>query len=99
MLSRKRITRRWSDCADAQARLRLCFSQTTEARFSHVEAQVWALRGHMYTFLNNYVILSLSIILMFANKADIDEMQQYAAFHLALHCLPEYPFRGFRTPR
>ena len=48
----------------------------------------------MYTFLNNCVVLSLKIILMLANSADIDEMEHYAAFHLGLHCLPEYPFRG-----
>ena len=23
-------------------------------------------------------------------------MQHYAAFHLGLHCLPKYPFRGFQ---
>ena len=28
------------------------------------------------------------------NSADPDEMQHYAAFHLELHCLPMYPFRG-----
>ena len=30
------------------------------------------------------------------NSADPDEMQYNAAFHLGLHCLPKYPFRGFR---
>ena len=30
-----------------------------------------------------------------ANSADSDEMQQYAAFHLGLHCLPKYLYRGF----
>ena len=27
-----------------------------------------------------------------ANSADPGEMQQYAAFHLCLHCLPKYQF-------
>ena len=32
--------RRWSDCADAQAGLRLCCSQNSEDRFSRVEAKI-----------------------------------------------------------
>ena len=32
---------RWSVCADAQAGLRLCCSQTPKDRFSRVEAQLW----------------------------------------------------------
>ena len=38
--------------------------------------------------------LSLKVVLILANSADPDEMQHYTAFHLGLHCLPEYPFRG-----
>ena len=30
----------------------------------------------------------------FTNCVDPDEMQHYAAFHLGLHCLQKYPFRG-----
>ena len=33
--------------------------------------------------------------LILSNSADPDEMQQHAAFHLGLHCLPMHPFRGF----
>ena len=40
ILSKKRITRRCSDCADAQAGLRLCCSQTPENRVSCVGAQI-----------------------------------------------------------
>ena len=29
------------------------------------------------------------------NNVDPDEMQHYAAFHLGLHCLQKYSFRGF----
>ena len=36
------------------------------------------------------------IVFILANSADPDEMQHYAAFHLGLHYLPNYPFRGFR---
>ena len=35
---------RWSDCAYAQAGLRLCCSQTTEGRFSRGEAQIISYR-------------------------------------------------------
>ena len=30
-----------------------------------------------------------------ANSADLDEMPPHVAFHLGLHCLPKYSFRGF----
>ena len=33
-------------------------------------------------------------VLILINSADPDEMQHYAAFHLGLHCLLKYPFRG-----
>ena len=36
------------------------------------------------------------VISILANSAEPDEMQHYAAFHLGLHCLPKYPFRGFQ---
>ena len=38
----------------------------------------------------------MKVVLILANSADHDEMQQYAAFHLGLHCLPKYQFRGFQ---
>ena len=38
----KKKKRRWSDCADAQAGLRLCCSQTPEDRVSRVEAHIIA---------------------------------------------------------
>ena len=57
------------------------------------------LRGHRYNFLNHDVFLSLNFevkgILYLVNSADPDEMQHYAAFHLGLHCLLKYQFRGF----
>ena len=40
---------RWSVCADAQAGLRLCCSQTSEDRFFRVEAQIWLIHQvHIY---------------------------------------------------
>ena len=41
----------------------------------------------------NIVFLKINYVL--ANSADPDEKQHYAAFHLGLHCLPNYRFRGF----
>ena len=38
----------------------------------------------------------LRFVLILANSADHDEMQQYAAFHLGFHCLQKYPFSGFQ---
>ena len=38
----------------------------------------------------------MKVVLIIANSEDTDEMQYYAAFHLSLHCLPKYPFKGFQ---
>ena len=32
-----------------------------------------------------------------ANSSDPDEMPHNVAFHLGLHCLPKYQFRGLRS--
>ena len=48
-------------------------------------------------FPNKYRLQSLNIVFIIANSADPDEMQQYVAFHLGLHCLPNYPFNGFQN--
>ena len=37
----------------------------------------------------------MKIFFTFTNSVDPDEMQHYAAFHLGLHCLQKYLFRGF----
>ena len=49
--------------------------------------------------LNFNIYLSLKVFFIFANSADPDEMQHHAAFHLSLHCLPEYPFKGYQYTR
>ena len=55
------------------------------------------LRGQVHYFLKyNDVFMFLNVVLTLANSTDPDEMQHYAAFHLGLHCLPKYPFRGFQ---
>ena len=43
----------------------------------------------------NLLSLGLLVVLILANSADPDEMKHYAAFHLGLHSLSKYPFRGF----
>ena len=30
------------------------------------------------------------------NNVEPDEIPHYVAFHMGLHCLPKYPFRGFQ---
>ena len=47
-------------------------------------------------FWNYEVLLSLKVVFILANTADPDEMQHNAAFHLGLHCLLKYQFRGFQ---
>ena len=41
------------------------------------------------------LFLPLKVVLIITNSADPYEMQHYAAFHLVLHCLSKYPFKGF----
>ena len=38
----------------------------------------------------------MKVVLILKKSADPDEMQHHAAFHMGLHCLPKYPFRGFQ---
>ena len=51
------------------------------------------MRATGYNF-QNILSFSLRINFVLANSADPDEMQLYAAFHLGLHCLLNYPFWG-----
>ena len=43
----------------------------------------------------NTVFFCLKIFFTFTNSVDPDEMPHYAAFHLGLHCLQKYSFRGY----
>ena len=52
-----------------------------------------------YNLQKNILFLSLKIDLVLANSADPDEMLHYAAFHLDLHGLPKYLFRGFQSTK
>ena len=46
-------------------------------------------------FFLNIVFFCLKIFFTFTKSVDPDEMQHYAAFHLGLHCLQKYLFKGF----
>ena len=41
---------------------------------------------------NKNVFLSMKMAFVLANSVDPDEMLQYAAFHLGLHCFSKYTF-------
>ena len=56
--------------------------------------QVWDCPLCTLRSYNSDVYLSLNLIL--ANNADPDEMLHFPAFHLGLHCLLKYPFRGLQ---
>ena len=43
----------------------------------------------------NIAFHSLKMNFVLANSADPDEMPHHVAFHLGLHYLSKYPFRGF----
>ena len=57
------------------------------------------LKGSQLEASKLYFFLSLLVVLILANIEDQDEMQQYAAFYLGLHCLPKYTFRGSSLQR
>ena len=50
-----------------------------------------------YNFQKKIVFLSLKINFVLANSADPDEMPHHVAFHLGLHCLQKFSFRGFQV--
>ena len=45
------------------------------------------------------VFLSLKADFVLAYSVDPDEMPHNAAFHLGLHCLLKYLFKGFWSPK
>ena len=49
----------------------------------------------MFFFLTLKAVLTFNL----ENSADADEMPQFAAFYLRLHCLPKYPFRSFQNTK
>ena len=53
------------------------------------------IEGFQVIISKNITFLSLRIDFVLANSAHPDEIPHYAAFHLGLHYLPKYTFRGF----
>ena len=53
-------------------------------------------KDHRSEISNYYVLKSLNVVLFSAKSVGLDEMQHHAAFHLGLHCLSKYPFKGFQ---
>ena len=71
--------------------LTLCVS--IHCRFFHLVLYnklytVYTEGSQVTIFKKTIVLISLKIIFALANSADQDEMVQYAAFHLGIHCLP-----------
>ena len=53
-------------------------------------------KGYIFKKKNN---LSLKINFELANSANPNEMPHYAAYHLSIHCLAKYIFRGFQSTK
>ena len=59
-------------------------------------AHIW---GCQVKIFKKYRILLSEDLFSFIDSVDPDEMQHCAAFHLGLHCLQKYSFRGFSNIR
>ena len=59
------------------------------------EGSLYTSRGYRIKFSNYDILHSLKIVFILVDSAGPDEMPQYGAFHLGLHCLPKYPIKGF----
>ena len=87
--------RLWSDCAYAQADLRLCWSHIPNSWKSHALAQIYfklsqTIISKLYFFhWRKFLSWQTVQILM---KCSINSV----AFCLYFHCLQKYPFRGFQ---
>ena len=58
-----------------------------------IESGCYVIQLH---FIRGYGFLSLKIASAIANSAILDEITHTATFHLGLHCLTKYPFRGYQ---
>ena len=54
----------------------------------HVKGSQVRISKLRFTSVSEYCFIKV-------NSADPDEMPHFVAFHLSLHCLPKYSFRGF----
>ena len=58
-----------------------------------MEMSILYFKGLLVKFLLNDVSLSLKIVFILANSANLDKIPPYhVAFHLGLHCLPNMLF-------
>ena len=55
--------------------------------------------GYYFSQKIVFFILLSEDFFIFTNSVGPDEMQHDAAFHLGLHSLPKYSFRGFRNTK
>ena len=81
--------------------LTLCVPIEFPIKFDTVKSgwSIIYIEGPQVIISTKIVFLSLKIYFVLANSVDPDEMLQYAAFHLGLHCLSKYAFRGFSGPQ
>ena len=65
----------------------------------NVSTQLTVFHCFAHCLLPGRAFASLYVLLFLEKEAEIggraNERPRYAAFHLGLHCLPKYPFRGF----
>ena len=48
-----------------------------------------------YPGVSGFTFFKKKYIVFYTNRVDPDEMQHHVAFHLSIHCLQKYSFRGF----
>ena len=71
--------------------LTVCILMNTSIWFG----SLYISRSQRLKFPDQGVLQSMNVVFISANSADPDEMLHFTAFHLGLHCLPKYLFRGF----
>ena len=69
------------------------FHKGTYNKVRMVHCIYWGVTG--YNWQKYCISFSENLFFVLANSADPDEMLHYAAFHLGLHWMLKYPFRGF----
>ena len=69
------------------------FPDHTHLLFGIVHCTYLGVSG--YNFQKNIVLFCLKIFFTLTNSVDPNEMPHHAVFHLGLHYLKNYPFKGF----
>ena len=73
----------------------ICHNKGNVYNFFNLD-KLHILRGSRVEFPNYNVFVPLKSVLIFANSAYPDEMLQFVASHLGLHCSPVYLFEGLQ---